>query len=233
MQIALDRLDLPPLDLGQPTADQIAAALRQAILHLDLPPGSALSETEIARGFGASRTPVRAALADLRREGLIVTLPSRGTFVTRLSEPAIRAAQFVREALERAAAARICADGLPEDARAALERALAAQEAALAAQDPGAFHRADDAFHAALAAATGLDGIDRLVAREKSVLDRLRALRLGDAAHRAALAEDHVRLFKALRKGRAARADEILTAHLRGVLAVLDDLKADHGAYFE
>jgi hypothetical protein len=63
-----------------------------------------LSEAETGARFGASRTPVREAMTFLRDEGLIETIPSRGNFVTFLSESDIRSAQFIREALEVAAA---------------------------------------------------------------------------------------------------------------------------------
>ena len=47
----------------------------------------------------------------LRDEGLIVTLASRGNFVTALSDEGIRSAHFIREALELAAVNRICETG--------------------------------------------------------------------------------------------------------------------------
>jgi DNA-binding GntR family transcriptional regulator len=226
-------LPAPALDFGQPTAHQIHAALRAGILSLALPPGARISEAETGARFGASRTPVREAMTRLRDEGLIDTRPSRGNFVTLLSERGILSAQFIRAALELAAVERIGRSGLPEAAETRLSAALDAQTAAIAAGDAGAFHAADDAFHAALGDATELDRVSLLVEREKTALDRLRALRLDDAAHLEALAGDHRRILKALKKGRGNRARAILEAHLSGVLDVLADLKAAHGEYFE
>jgi DNA-binding GntR family transcriptional regulator len=119
------------LDYGQPTAQQIHAVLRQEVLTLALPPGQLVSEAETGTRFGASRTPVREAMTRLRDEGLIVTRPSRGNYVTRLSEGSIRSAQFIREALETAALDRIAATGLTEAAEAALGAALADQKRVL------------------------------------------------------------------------------------------------------
>ncbi|MDG4646842.1 GntR family transcriptional regulator [Roseibacterium sp. SDUM158017] len=227
--------DLAPaiLDFDQPTAVQIHAGLRAAILSLVLPPGTRVSEAEAGARFGASRTPVREAMTRLRDEGLIVTWPSRGNFVTPFSEDGIRTAQFIREALEMAAVARIAANGLTPEADSALTEALTAQEAAMAASDATAFQAADDAFHAALAEATGLVRVRTLVEREKTALDRLRALRLHDPGHLAALHDDHRQILKALRKGKAERAQRILRTHLAGVLDVLADLKTQHAEYFE
>ncbi|MGP1356651.1 GntR family transcriptional regulator [Roseicyclus sp.] len=226
-------LALPAIDLDQPTAQQIHAALRAGILTLALPPGTRLSEAETGARFGASRTPVREAMTWLRDEGLIVTWPSRGNFVTRISEDVVRNAQFVREALETAALARICATGLDPEDDARMDAALGAQAAALAAGDTAAFHAADDAFHAALAGATGLSRVRTLVMREKTALDRLRALALGDPGHLRLLEDEHGRILNAIRKGRADRAQRVLGRHLTRVLDVLEDLKAAHGDYFE
>ena len=52
--------------------------LRELILSGALPPGERLSEPSVAERLGASRTPVRAALARLAEEGLVEAIPSRG-----------------------------------------------------------------------------------------------------------------------------------------------------------
>ncbi|GAA5075428.1 GntR family transcriptional regulator [Maritalea mobilis] len=231
--VPLSQIDLPPLDLTQPTAEQIHSALRKAILSLSLPPGTRISEAEAGQRFGASRTPVREAMTWLRDEGLIVTFPSRGNFVTRFSEPAIRSAQFIREALEMAAVTLICESGLSPEHDQRLTEALAAQAKAIENSDAEAFHAADDAFHATIASATNMPRIETLVSREKTALDRLRALRLNDTEHLRQLADEHGRIANALRKANLGRAQRILTPHLRGVLGVLESLKSEHRDYFE
>lgn len=55
--------------------------LRDEILDLVLPPGSALDEVQLAARFGMSRTPVREALVRLAAEGLVETLPNRSAKV--------------------------------------------------------------------------------------------------------------------------------------------------------
>jgi DNA-binding GntR family transcriptional regulator len=66
------------------TYARIAEQLRERLAVLA--PGSALpSETSLAAEFGVVRNTVRRALAELERDGLIVTLPGRGRVT---SEPA-------------------------------------------------------------------------------------------------------------------------------------------------
>ena len=58
--------------------------LRDEILDLTLPPGSAIDEVQLAERFGMSRTPIREALVRLAGEGLIETLPNRSTMVSNI-----------------------------------------------------------------------------------------------------------------------------------------------------
>ena len=77
--------------------------LRRKVLTLELPPGTALSENELAAALGVSRTPVRESLILLADEGLVQVFPQVGHL--RLpGRPGPRAdAQFLREAVELAA----------------------------------------------------------------------------------------------------------------------------------
>jgi DNA-binding GntR family transcriptional regulator len=71
-----------PKDLWQSIQDLI----RNAILAGELSPGSRLVESELAEEFGTSRGPVRTALKELERLGLVVHVPRRGTFVRSVSD---------------------------------------------------------------------------------------------------------------------------------------------------
>lgn len=63
---------------------QIRNILRSNIRSGLLKPGDVTSEQELATEFGVSRITIRAALARLAREGLVVRVPGRGTFIADL-----------------------------------------------------------------------------------------------------------------------------------------------------
>ncbi|MFH8618573.1 GntR family transcriptional regulator [Streptomyces sp. NPDC017979] len=66
----------------EPPYRQIAAALAEEINRGVLPPGRPVpSEKELVERFGVARNTVRSALAVLREDGLVFTVPSRGTYV--------------------------------------------------------------------------------------------------------------------------------------------------------
>lgn len=69
----LDRLSPVPL------WEQLAGILRDDIKSGNRP---IMSESHLEQTYGVGRSTVRLALAKLRGEGLIVTIPGRGTFVS-------------------------------------------------------------------------------------------------------------------------------------------------------
>ncbi|MFF3261386.1 GntR family transcriptional regulator [Streptomyces sp. NPDC002932] len=72
----------------EPPYRQIAAYLIAEIGRGDLAPGRPLpSEKELTERYGVARNTARSALAVLREQGLVFTVPGRGTYV---AEPASR-----------------------------------------------------------------------------------------------------------------------------------------------
>jgi len=79
-------VDVPQINprAPEPPYRQIAAWLRARIEAGDFPPDEPLpSEAYLVGAFGVARDTVRRAVALLRDEGLVYTVPQRGTYVTR------------------------------------------------------------------------------------------------------------------------------------------------------
>src|SRR5258707_1504386 len=66
-------------------AEELRLQLADEIVRGALPPGAALDETDIARRFNVSRTPVREALRQLAASGLVDARAHRGAVVARPS----------------------------------------------------------------------------------------------------------------------------------------------------
>lgn len=229
----VQNITFPPLDLSRAAGDQIFSALKSAILKTELPPGCMISESEIGQRFGASRTPVREAFTQLRTEGLIVTRPSRGNYVSRLSEVRIREAQFIREALELANVERLCETGPSDETATALTGTLDMQERSIAADEMLEFHAHDDLFHTTLARATGFARSETLLVREKAALDRLRAFSLSDTQHMTRLLEEHRAVLTAICQRDTYAALSAMRSHLRSILGALSSLIQANKDFFE
>jgi DNA-binding GntR family transcriptional regulator len=93
------------LPAARTVAEEAANALREQIRTGQLEPGAPLRQSEIARQFGVSITPVREAFGMLEREGLVQRTTHRGVVVFRPSIEDLLNRYQIRSALEAAAAA--------------------------------------------------------------------------------------------------------------------------------
>lgn len=224
---------LDSVDLALPVAGQIEKAIRQAVFRLDLKPGQALHENDLAAAFGVSRTPVREALQTLHRDGLVERKPSRGTFVSHIDRKTIQDAQFARECLETGIVRRLCQSGLSSEARLHIEAILEQQNDAIARADVAAFHEHDDSFHSALAKETGHEHIAELLGRERAPLDRLRLVGFQQPDALSHYLNDHRAILKAILQRDADSAVAAVEKHLRAVLNTLTSLELSDAALFE
>ncbi|MEU5586756.1 MULTISPECIES: GntR family transcriptional regulator [Streptomyces] len=69
-------------DPTRPKWMQIADVIRERIASGAYPPRHLISEVKMEQEFGVARVTVRKVTAALRKDGLIVTTPGMGSFVT-------------------------------------------------------------------------------------------------------------------------------------------------------
>lgn len=127
--------------------DQVAEKVRSAIVAGKYKPGSSLSESNLSDYFQVSRTPVREALKQLEREGLIEIIPRVGTRVKKSTEKELTELFTVKEVLEGLAAAQIT-DNKDEQVIEELERNVLAMEEAVRSGDQDKYVEANKKFHA-------------------------------------------------------------------------------------
>ncbi|WP_255951330.1 GntR family transcriptional regulator [Streptomyces odontomachi] len=216
---------------GRNTRQLVHELLRSRIISLDLAPGAALSENDLAAELGVSRTPVRESLILLGEEGLVDVYPQMGTFVSRIRVKDIAAAQFLREALE-CAALRDSVTSATADDVSELRDLLAAQTAAGQRDDAEGFFRLDEEFHARLMAAGGHAQAWPVVSQAKAQLDRARRLSLPLTQQLSLLTGQHTAVVDLLEQRDLDRADEALRAHLRLVFKDVETIRTQHPELF-
>jgi DNA-binding GntR family transcriptional regulator len=210
----------------------VYAAIRDAIVRAELPPGTRLSENELAEQFGVSRTPIREALGRLRDDRLVDVVPQLGTFVSRISTQAVSDAQFIRESLE-CAAVRAAARQAGEEGVAALEENLRSQERARDKGDIDAWYLLDDSYHRALCDLSGHPAVWGVSERAKSHLNRLRRISLTVPDYVPSMIVEHREVADAVEHREPDVAEKALRHHLRMVLREVPRLREEHPDYFE
>nr|WP_242519470.1 GntR family transcriptional regulator [Microbacterium esteraromaticum] len=194
---------------------QVANVLRQRIVRGDLAPGERITEEALAEEFDVSRGPIRDALTQLSFEKLVRIQRPRGVFVVGLTRDDVDQLYSLRAALEQLALSR--AIRVEDDARwQTMARAVRRMTEAAETSDHTAFAAADLDFHSQIYA---LADHPRLEGAWRQYLPTFSALLDVTINHDSDLhdsAVDHVALFDVMRSGDAAKAADVLTAHLDG-----------------
>ncbi|WP_146590209.1 GntR family transcriptional regulator [Puniceibacterium confluentis] len=219
---------LEPLARASVT-DQVYEALHAQVLSLALPPGTKMSESEVAKQLGVSRQPVRDAFYRLSKLGFLVIQPQKATLVSKIHIQDVRRARFIRTAIE-VEVMRIAAESFGPADFAALQPNLDAQKIAVAQEDRAAFHKLDDAFHQILCARSGVEFVWDAVRESKGHTDRVRFLSLASGSQRAY--EDHLVIVEALRNGNSEEAVTAMRAHLGTIESIIKQLRETNHSWF-
>lgn len=120
--------------------------LEEMIVTLQLPPGSAVSETALSQRLGIGRTPIREALQRLARERLVTILPRRGIIVSEINVKSQLRLLEVRREVERLVAKNAARRATPEERARFLELARRFEKSAKT-NDDVSFMRVDREFN--------------------------------------------------------------------------------------
>lgn len=196
--------------------DRVANALRAALIAGELRPGVIYSAPTLAADFGVSATPVREAMLDLAREGLVEAVRNKGFRITELTDQDLDDFTELRVLIEVPTVGRIARMGKTEELE-ALRPLAQAIVAAAAEHDILGYLEADRRFHLEL---LGLAGNRRLVEEVGNLRKRSRLFglnRLDETGLLVQSAEEHGQLLDILIAGDAERAEQCMLGHMSHV----------------
>lgn len=198
-----------PLNLRETVLEQ----LRTAIITGEIAEGALVSAPTLGQALGVSATPVREAMMDLSREGLVETIKNKGFRVTTMSDKELDDLAAIRLLIEPpsmpAAVGRISEDGFDE-----LERMADACLVAAETEDLQEYLRYDREFHHFVLSHIDNPQLTELATslRTRTRLYGLKALaetgRLSPSAH------EHHELIRLLRDGNGAGAEQLMREHI-------------------
>ena len=193
--------------------ETVTKALRAAVISGEMKPGEVYSAPTLGKRFGVSPTPVREAMLDLAKEGLVVSLPNKGFRVTEVSDDDLDDITALRLLIEPPTV-RDVTPFIDGDGAARLgEMAVAIVDYA-GDGDLIAYTEADRAFHIAI---LEYSGNKRLVSLISELRAHTRLLGLAPLAATGKLREmalEHVELVDLMAAGKADEAQELMTRHI-------------------
>ncbi|APT85426.1 GntR family transcriptional regulator [Corynebacterium aquilae] len=204
----------PRLSLRETVAEQ----LRTAIISGELVEGELYSAPALGEAFGVSATPVREAMMDLSREGLIETLKNKGFRVTGMTDAELEHNTEIRLLLEPYAArkaAEAVAHRDPKPGEFDAMKALAAEivEAARK-EDLITYLKADRQFHEELLKPCGNEQLIELITGLRCKTRQYGLKTLAKDKRLVHNAEEHLQMVDLLERGQPQELEDLIRRHL-------------------
>lgn len=222
-------LDITGLD--GPLGQRIYTALRDSILNMSLKPGTVLRKGALCKQLGVSRSPVAEALGRLSSDGLVDIIPQSATRVSLFSMAKLREENFLREAVEVAAVARVASDRTDEQLT-RLSRNLRLQGLLVEDMDFQGFFEADLEFHDLILGFTGFPNVTLVAGQLSLQLRRARILILPEKGRPAATVIEHRAVVDAIEAKDPEAAQIAMSRHLQQLGKRIEPLETQHPDFF-
>ena len=197
--------------------EDVTERLREAILRSHFAPGQHLSEELLARTLAVSRGPIREALLQLEREGLVLSQANGRTIVARLSRKDLDEVYSLRLALERVAVEYAIHNAQEQDFAGLQAMVDSMEQAAARGMSEQEAADLDIGFHDLLYQAAHHDRLNDVWANLRSqVYVFLLSRNVANPDFREQImVRGHAEIVDALRRRDTERAIEQIEAHLR------------------
>ncbi len=193
--------------------------IKEALQSGKLKSGDRIVEAELAREMGISRCPFREAISSLEKEGLVVTLPFKGTYVSQFDEKDLEELYTLRSALEELAI-RLLMQKVDSQKIKRLESILKTMERDVYGRKVGALS-ADMQFHQTICE---FSGHRRLFDMWLTLQDQLRSfIALEEHSYEEAdqLLKTHYPIMEAIKKGDSSLAEKCIRDHIADALGII------------
>jgi DNA-binding GntR family transcriptional regulator len=207
----VDRASPPVIRITR--AEELRLQLADEIVRGALAPGAALDETDLARRFSVSRTPVREALRQLVASGLVDAQAHRGAVVAR---PSVERLTGMFEAMAEleALCAGLAAERMSPTERQRLEAIHEELRLLSHAGNPDRFHAINERFHNAIYAGSQNDYIAEITLATRVRVQPFRRAQFRNLGRLAKSQAEHDRVVVAILRGDKTGAAAAMRAHI-------------------
>lgn len=193
--------------------EELRLRLSDDIVRGQLAPGAALDETELARRFSVSRTPVREAIKMLAASGLVEVRAHRAAVVARPTHEHLIGMFEVMAELESLCAG-YAADRMRGAERRALEDAHEKLRVLIQRGDPQRYYEVNEAFHATIYAGAHNSYLAELTLATRGRVQPFRRAQFRNLGRLAKSHAEHDRVVQAILRGERVLAAQNMYAHI-------------------
>ncbi len=211
----MSEIDFTRYDASKPIREITYEALKDAIISGAILPGERIVESNFAKRFNISRTPIREALRKLEQDGLIEYTPRRGVVVRSLRTEDINEIYIIREALEALALTHAIKNVTPEGIASLRETLREIAEHVDDGDIDAASKRSRD-IHIQIYRMCGMERLVSIYNSLDEYMDRFSYMSLTDEARRHDAAREHGAIIDALAACDLETLLAVSKAHLEG-----------------
>lgn len=192
--------------------DYALRVIKDNIIHLNLEPGSQVSENELSAELGLSRTPVREALIELAKVKIVEIQPQKRSVVRLIDYDLVEESRFMRNVLECAVVELVCGMRGSEDVE-RLRENVRLQKFYLDSFYPENLMDLDNEFHQTLFEIARKAQVFSLMQNISIHFDRVRSIALSTVKD-LKIVQDHEDITNAIARRDPAAARELMELHL-------------------
>jgi len=194
-------------------AEELRLQIGDDIVRGSLAPGAALDESELARRFNVSRTPVREAIRMLTASGLVLARAHRAAVVAQPSRDELAGMFEVMAELESLSAG-YAAERMTSVERRTVEDAHEQLRVLIQSGDPQRYHEANESFHSAIYDGAHNGYLSELTLATRARVQPFRRAQFRNLGRLAKSYREHDRVVRAIVRGDRVLAAQTMYAHI-------------------
>ena len=201
--------------------DVVFESLKDAIMNGKLEQGKMITEQQISREFGISRTPVREALYKLTATGLIRIIPHKGFLISKWSIKEIRDVFEIRIVLERLAVELFIRNYYQENLE-ELENITRKMEKAVQENNFMEAAKMNNKFHDLIIEKSDNHEISNVMEPLKNKINIFRLISISTPSRLKTSLAEHRNILASISKKDIEDAKKLIEIHIRKVLDIIE-----------
>ncbi|WP_144459699.1 GntR family transcriptional regulator [Bacillus pumilus] len=193
---------------------QFYEQLKQMIFDGQFQPGERINETQLAKQFGVSRSPVREAMRLLEKDELLIADHRSGYSIYTLSEEDVEELYQIRIALETLAVELACKEAAQKELD-EIEQVLTQADEAIKQQLPSKdIVQLHEAFHQKIILASHNHRLYKLLNHVNALIHFCRIFHFSGGARAETIQTEHAAIYSEMKERRSTEAVQAMTNHL-------------------
>ena len=204
---------MQPIAKRKTTKEIVYDQLKKEILRGNIPPERVMTEMSLAESLHISRTPVREAVSELTKEGLLSHIPRKGFQVRQINEHEMDQILYLRRAVEKRSM-KMLVSHVSEDKLKEIDEIILDQKKAIKEGDRIKYIELDQIFHRKLLKLSNQNILVDILQELYNLTRLIGHAAISNEGRMEEVIKEHSAIVDALRKGREEEASLLMERHL-------------------